>query len=432
MRILLLGAYGFIGSAIARSLTGRGHHVVGVGRDLSYGRRILPAVQWVKLDLNQMSDASSWAPLVADVDCVINASGLLQSGDGGSLVLVQHDAIVALIEACRNSDVMRLVQISAAGADAGSPNLFLATKGRADDALAHSKLNFLILRPGLVIDRNCYGGTRLIRMAAAMPFDLDFGFDKPIQCAAMDDLVEAVLIGVALPNGTSITVDLVEGEARTLPEIIAMHRRWLGLGKAKVRMSIPVLVVTGAASMADALGKLGWRSPLRSNALLALRQGIVGDAKASERFLSRCPQSLEETLAANPAGIQDRVFARLNLMLPIMLVSLVIMWAASGLGTLVRLDDAIGILVQGGVEPPLARLIAIVGAAADLVLAAGLLWRRTVRTSLLLMLFLTVFVYLAGGTILLPHLWTDPLAPFAKALPAAMLALVAWAMLEKR
>lgn len=432
MRILLLGAYGFIGSEIARSLIGLGHHVIGAGRDLSYGRRILPDVQWINLDLNQMSDASRWAPLVADVDCVINASGLLQSGDGDSLVRVQHDSIVALIEACVTSGVMRLIQISAAGADAGSSSPFLATKGRADDVLAHSTLNFLILRPGLVIGRNCYGGTRLIRMAAAMPFDLYFGFDEPIQCVALDDLVEAVLIGIALPNGTSVTVDLVEGAARTLSEIIAIHRRWLGLGKAGVRISISSWILAGVSWMADGLGKLGWRSPLRSNALLALRQGIIGEAMATERYLSRRPGALEETLAANPAGIQDRVFARLNLMLPVMLASLVIMWAASGLGTLIRLDDAIEIVVQGGVEPSLARLIAVVGAVADLVLAAALLWRRTVRISLLLMLFLTLFVYLVGGTILLPHLWTDPLAPFAKALPAAMLALVAWAALEKR
>lgn len=432
MRILLLGAYGFIGSEIARALIQHGHDVIGVGRDVSYGRGLLPDAQWVKLDLDQMADASSWAPFLSGTDYVINASGLLQSGDGGSIVRVQHDSIVALIEACRISGVTRLIQISAAGADAGSSNPFLATKGLADDALAPSGLNFLILRPGLVIGRNSYGGTELIRMAAAMPFDLALGFDKPIQCVAIDDVVEAVLIGIALPNGTSVTVDLVEAEARTLPEIIAMHRRWLGLGKVVARMSIASWVVAATSWIADALGRLGWRSPLRRNALLALRQGISGDAVATERFISRRPRTLEETLAAYPAGIQDRVFARLNLMLPIMLISLVIMWAASGLGTLARLDDAIEIGVQGGVERSLARMIAIVGAIIDLVLAAALLWRRTVRTSLLLMLFLTIFVYLAGGTILLPHLWTDPLAPFAKALPAAMLALVAWAALEKR
>jgi hypothetical protein len=48
------------------------------------------------------------------------------------------------------------------------------------------------------------------------------------------------------------------------------------------------------------------------------------------------------------------------------------------------------------------------------------------------MVALTVFVYLIGGTVLLPELWLNPLAPLAKALPATMLALVAYWLVEKR
>jgi len=48
------------------------------------------------------------------------------------------------------------------------------------------------------------------------------------------------------------------------------------------------------------------------------------------------------------------------------------------------------------------------------------------------MVILTLVVYLFGGTLLLPGLWVDPLAPFAKALPATLLALVAYWLVEKR
>ncbi len=68
----------------------------------------------------------------------------------------------------------------------------------------------------------------------------------------------------------------------------------------------------------------------------------------------------------------------------------------------------------------------------DILLAAGLLWRRTIRPALLAMIILTLLVYLIGGTVLLPSLWVDPLAPFAKALPATLLALVAYWVVEKR
>jgi len=40
--------------------------------------------------------------------------------------------------------------------------------------------------------------------------------------------------------------------------------------------------------------------------------------------------------------------------------------------------------------------------------------------------------YLAGGTILTPGLWLDPLGPFVKVLPSMVLAGVAIAILEER
>ena len=87
---------------------------------------------------------------------------------------------------------------------------------------------------------------------------------------------------------------------------------------------------------------------------------------------------------------------------------------------------------SSGIGNAAARMISIGGGCIDIVLAAVLLWRRTVRTALLAMILLTIFVYLVGGTVLVPSLWVDPLAPLAKALPATMLALVAYWMLERR
>jgi hypothetical protein len=108
------------------------------------------------------------------------------------------------------------------------------------------------------------------------------------------------------------------------------------------------------------------------------------------------------------------------------------MWAASGAATLLQLDRATAILEHSGIADATARAIAIGGGWIDVVLAAGLLWRRTVRAALLTMILLTIFVYLIGGTVLVPSLWGDPLAPFAKALPATLLALVTYWTLERR
>ncbi len=40
--------------------------------------------------------------------------------------------------------------------------------------------------------------------------------------------------------------------------------------------------------------------------------------------------------------------------------------------------------------------------------------------------------YLAGGTFLRPDLWLDPLGPYAKILPGALLALTTLAVMDER
>ncbi|WP_367947274.1 NAD-dependent epimerase/dehydratase family protein [Sphingopyxis sp. BSNA05] len=59
---MVLGAYGFIGSAIAKELSFAGYQVTGFGRNLSYGRAILPDIQWCEGDLRQYCDPKSWLP----------------------------------------------------------------------------------------------------------------------------------------------------------------------------------------------------------------------------------------------------------------------------------------------------------------------------------------------------------------------------------
>jgi uncharacterized protein YbjT (DUF2867 family) len=431
VRILLLGAYGFIGGALADEMTARGHAVTGLGRDIDYGRSVLPQLRWVRVDLRDMSVASAWHPLLSGIDAVVNASGLLQSGEGGTVEAVQLHAIRALVQACEAADIPLFVQISAAGASADAKSDFMATKGQADALIAASPVKSVILRPGLVIGRNAYGGTQLIRMAAALPLRLRMPFGAPIQCVALSDVVEAVT-NVLDRTGPVGTYDLVERQPRSLETIIAAHRIWLGLPNPRLSVGIPRWALIIASRTSDLLGHFGWRSPIRRNALRALEDGVRGDPDQAVALLGREPRPFDEVLARQPSGSQDRLHARLAMMLPLIVLALFIMWAASGAATLLRLEQAETILEVGGMDRGTARVLALGGAWIDILLAVGLLWRRTVRIALMTMILLTIFVYLIGGTILLPGLWLDPLAPLAKALPATLLAAVAYWLVEKR
>jgi hypothetical protein len=108
MRILLIGAYGFIGSEIAGLLLRHGHEVRGFGRDVGYGRRILPQLEWHRGDLRDHVDKESWLPIVQNVDAVVNASGLRTSPNSAAAVSKLRSRVAAAIEtgsrpsACRS------------------------------------------------------------------------------------------------------------------------------------------------------------------------------------------------------------------------------------------------------------------------------------------------------------------------------------------
>src|SRR5687767_11207975 len=95
MRVLLTGATGLIGGAIARALLDRGHEVVCAVRDP--GRLQLgPAARALQVDLSAMPPADWWRPHLEGVDAVVNAVGILRESPGQSFEALHHRAPVEL------------------------------------------------------------------------------------------------------------------------------------------------------------------------------------------------------------------------------------------------------------------------------------------------------------------------------------------------
>lgn len=433
MRILLIGATGFIGSEIARALLCDGHEVTGLARNRDEGARLIPELRWVKGDLRTLTRSQDWTAIVAGHEAVINASGALQSGLRDSVSAVQLDAITALIEACKAAGVQRFIQMSAAGASGNAPTDFMATKARADAVLASSGLDHVILRPGLVIGRNGFGGTELVRMLAALPLVAPRVTGLPsIQCVGMADVVAATRAALDHPAPCALACDLVEPQGHDLGEIIALHRRWLGFAPPRWSPIVPLWSIRPLSLLSDALGWLGWRSPLRSTAVTSLMDGVSGQAREAVGLLGRPCAVLPDVLAAmGAAGKADRWHARLALLYPLALVALVTLWLVSGLVGLCHVDRAAALLTDGGMSESAAQLCVIGGSLADLAIAAALVFRPWLKPALGSAVGVTL-AYLAGSLLFRPDLWIDPLAPMLKAVPALVLALMLLAMADER
>lgn len=431
MKVLVLGGYGLIGEAIVGRLLRDGHHVTGLGRDVSDAQRRRPAVRWIAADMAQLLAAEDWLPLVAGMDAVVNAAGALQDGPRDRLDAIHRRSVVALVAECEQAGISRFVQISAIGADLASANPFFSTKAEGDRAIATSSLEWTILRPGLVIAPAAYGGTALLRALAAFPGFIPAVMSRQlIQTVSVTDVAEAVSRAVAGSLPPRLVVDLVEAKARSLADVLSAFRAWLGLPPARV-VPMPAIFGRLAGAVADVLGMLGWRSPLRSSALAALAVGVTGNAALWSKISDHPLQPLEATLADMPAHVQERWFARLWLAKPVIFACLSLFWLVSGIIGLIRQDEAADILVLRGVPANVANISVLAGSAADILVGATVLVRPLAKRALLAMIAITLF-YLAASTLLVPGLWLAPLGPLVKTVPALCLVLVALAVLDER
>ncbi len=423
-RVLVLGAYGLIGTEVAHALRERGHEVTGLVRSKRKAARLLPGVPAIEADIARLESADEWRDLVAGFDAVVNASGALQDGLRDHVAAVQDTAIRALISACEKAGVSGFVQISAPGAEEGASTEFMRSKARADAFLRGSGLNWTILKPGLVIVRTAYGGTALIRMLAAIPWLQPLALpDARLQVVSAVEIGEAVADCLEGGAHARRDYDLVSEEAFRLAEIVAQHRRWLGFAPARAQFTVPGFFGSLAARLGDLAGWFGWRPALRTTALKVLEKDVIGDPAPWASATGRRVKPLESILASMPAASQERLYARVQLLLPVLILTLSIFFISSGLIGLWRLDAAIANL-SAVVGDRLSRLMVIGGAVLDMALGAAILLRPLARGAAFGMVLLSA-AYLVLGTWLTPSLWGDPLGPLVKIPPVMVLALAA-------
>lgn len=431
MRVLVLGGYGFIGGEIVHAALAHGFDVTGVGRDVAFGRRVFPQANWIGADIGAMRTPEAWVDILSDVDAVVNAAGALQDGARDNLAAVHDIAIRACIDAAQEAGVKTFVQISAPGAEKTGSTPFLRTKAGADAALRESALDWVIFKPGLVIGRNAHGGAALIRMLAAFPLVQPLVVSKSaIQTVAVDDVTDAVLRTLSGEIPMRADYDLVEDEPHSLSDIVRGFRGWLGFPKPLFDIVAPIWLAGILSFAADIAGNLGWRSALRSTALRMLAEGVRGDPGPWRRVHGESLKSFSTTLAAMPATTQERIYAKVQLLLPVMVLTLSAFWTISGLVALMRVSEAAKAL-QPEMGPGLSAAAVVAAAIFDIVIGAALLLRRIARIASYGSAVVAA-LYISAATHFAPQLWLDPFGPYVKVLPCIVLSLTLAMVLRER
>ncbi|WP_217356402.1 SDR family oxidoreductase [Ruegeria arenilitoris] len=428
--VLVLGAYGFIGAAVTRSLRAEGARVSAFVRSGKAGMWVLGDIPQIQGDLRACLRPEDWDSHLQGFDCVVNCAGALQDGPADDLEAVHHVAIAALGQACAEKDIA-VVQISAIGAETDADTDFMRTKAAGDAALRASGARLWILKPGLVIGQSDYGGTALLRMLTAVPLVQPIAYpDTPVQCVGMPDLCRAVSLAVAqdLPQGT---YDLVEDTPASLSQVLAETRKWMGFPTARVTAVVPEVMTGLISTCADGLGHLGWRSPLRSNAMTVMADGVVGDPEPYRSATGQSLASLPQVYAGLTCSREHRLTARMSLLMPAVVAMLSLFWLLSGLIGLISISDAASVLSDAGWGMAMAVASVLFWSFVDIALGLAILWRPWAARACLAQITVAL-IYLLAASFTAPGLWLDPLGPLMKILPAMTLSLVAWPLLQSR
>lgn len=430
MHILVTGATGLIGSAVTARLLALGHQVTGVARGVGEAARRMPRVRWLAIDIARTRMVAGWAPALAGVDAVVNCAGALQQGGRDDLDGVHTAGIDALYAAAEQAGIRRVIHISAVGVDQATPTAFSRTKRAGEQALMARDLDWVILRPSVVIGQAAYGGSAMFRGLAALPILPVMPDTGPLQVVQLNDVVATVVHVLAPDVPGRVALDLVGPQRLSVSEVVNLHRRWLGRADARL-LPLPRPVAALLYRLGDFAGWLGWRPPLRSTARAEISRGAVGDPAPWITATGILPTALPDALAAHPASVQERWFAGLYILKPVLFTVFALFWIGTGI---VSIGPGYGIgrdLMLLGGAGVLAGPSVIAGGLADLLIGIGIAVRRTTRPALYAAVAISVF-YAVAGTTILPALWIEPLGPMLKIWPILGLNLVLLAMLEDR
>lgn len=408
MRVLVVGATGMIGQALMETLTAAGHVAIAGVRDADRARAHWPGVQVVPVEYAEPTVASRWPSALPGVDAVINAVGIFQEQGRQTFEALHVEGPQALFAAATAAGI-RIVQISALGADPASPLAYWSTKGRADQLLHALGGTHTVVRPSLVFAPQG-ASTRWFAMLAALPLTpLPGGGRQCVQPVHLQDLCAAIVRLLEHPQPPPL-LDAVGAEPVSLRAYLAYFRQALRL--RGVFVSVPTAWVRMLARPLSRVSRL-----ITPEAMSMLESGNVADAGPIARVLGRTPKPFHALIGdADREALRRR--AQLAWLVPLLRYAVALTWLVTGyVSAFVYPERAsLALLERTGLHG-IAATVALYGAAAlDVLLGVATLLRRSrrwaYRAQFVLITFYTVVI-----TLYLPGFWAHPYGPILKNLP---------------
>jgi len=307
--VLLTGASGFIGRALARALACAEFKLVACSRRSENG------VEPRLVIAPELDDRANWMPLLQGVDVVIHAAGKAHDRRPGAeqesdLRRINVDGTLTLAKQALASGVERFIFLSSIGVNgqvtAGGMPFSEASLPSPTAAYAFSKLQaevellsllngtsmrLTVIRPPLVYAADAPGNFQRLLRLVALGVPLPFGaVANKRSMVALENMVDFVLTCVANPMAAGEIFLVSDGMDLSIGQIIEEISVGMGMEKRKAIFKFPASVLS---VFAKSIG--------RSDLYAQICESLVIDSQKARRQLNWTPP-VSATTALRNAG----------------------------------------------------------------------------------------------------------------------------------
>jgi uncharacterized protein YbjT (DUF2867 family) len=297
--IAVLGATGFVGAALTRSLAESGEPVRALVWDAAKARRRLgDRAEAVELVVGDMHDADALDALLTGTRAVyvlVQTVTARQPSGAGDYAAAERTALAGVIAAAGRAGVRRLLTVGLIGADAQAHNPWVRSRSQLETDLLSSGLEVTVLRAGLVVGAGGTGYDRLLAAASRRTAVILGPGTQRWSYIALDDLVGTLVAALDEPAAFGAVLDVGSIETPTYRQLIDRTARVLGTTPPRI-VGIPLGLVKGLAPVLERLGRLP-RGGLRT-AVDHLGDDLIGDVRTARAVLPRALLSWEDAVRA--------------------------------------------------------------------------------------------------------------------------------------